>query len=92
MTIDRPVVIATVAGLALAAVLEFVFVGSPSRYFAGSDLPLFWAGFGLVGCAGIVVVSKWAGHTFLMRHDDPYTGEHVEAEPETGAEESGGDE
>ena len=25
----------------------------------------------------IVVVSKWFGHTFVMRHDDPYTSEPV---------------
>lgn len=82
MTIDRALVIAVIAGLALAAVLEFVFVPVPEAYFYGSDAPLFWAVFGFVGCVGIVVLSKWVGHAFLMKHDDPYTGEHVEAEPE----------
>lgn len=84
MIIDRTLVIAIVIGVVLSAVLERFFVGVDHRkyLFAGSDLPLFWGGFGLVGCIGIVVISKWVGHTFLMKHDDPYTGEHVEAEPE----------
>ncbi len=84
MIIDRPLVISAVVGIALAAVLEAVFVRSAASYFPGSTAPLFWAGFGFVGCIGIVVVSKWVGHAFLMKHDDPYTGEHVEAEPGPG--------
>ena len=82
MIVDRALVISIVVGLALAAALEFGLVHSPKRYFIGSDAPLFWAAFGLVGCVGIVVVSKWVGHAFLMKHDDPYTGEHIEAEPD----------
>ena len=82
MTIDRPIVIAIVIGVVLSAVLEVFLIDHREFLFAGSDVLLFWVGFGLVGCIGIVVVSKWVGHTFLMKHDDPYTGEHVEAEPE----------
>lgn len=82
MIIDRPLLIAIVIGVVLSAVLELFFVGHREFLFTGSDLLLFWVGFGLVGCIGIVVISKWVGHTFLMKHDDPYTGEHVEAEPE----------
>ena len=81
MIIDRPIVIAVVVGVVLAAVLEVFLVGHREFLFAGSDVLLFWVGFGLAGCIGIVVISKWVGHTFLMKHDDPYTGEHVEAEP-----------
>ena len=82
MTIDRPIVIAIVIGVVLSAVLEVFLVDYREFLFTGSDVLLFWVGFGLVGCIGIVVISKWVGHTFLMKHDDPYTGEHVEAEPE----------
>ncbi len=82
MTIDRPIVIAIVIGVVLSAVLEVFLVDHREFLFTGSDVLLFWVGFGLVGCIGIVVISKWVGHTFLMKHDDPYTGEHVEAEPE----------
>ena len=81
MIIDRSLVIAVVVGLVLAYALEAGFVSKSKAYFVGSDAPLFWVGFGLFGCIAIVVVSKWVGHAFLMKHDDPYTGEHVEAEP-----------
>ncbi len=81
MIIDRPIVIAIVIGVVLSAVLEVFLVDHREFLFAGSDVLLFWVGFGLAGCIGIVVISKWVGHTFLMKHDDPYTGEHVEAEP-----------
>ncbi len=81
MIIDRPIVIAVAIGVVLSVVLERFFVPDRKFLFTGSDEPLFWVGFGLVGCIGIVVISKWVGHTFLMKHDDPYTGEHVEAEP-----------
>ena len=71
-----------VIGVALSALAERYLVDHKEYLFPGSDLFLLWVGFGLVGCVGIVVISKWVGHTFLMKHDDPYTGEHVEAEPE----------
>jgi len=82
MIIDRPLMIAIVIGVVLSAVLELFFVDHREYLFEGSTLLLFWVGFGFVGCIGIVVISKWVGHAFLMKHDDPYTGEHVEAEPE----------
>lgn len=81
MTIDRPIVIAIVIGVLLSAALELFRFPEPEFLFKGSGVFLFWVGFGLVGCIGIVVISKWVGHTFLMKHDDPYSGEHVEAEP-----------
>ena len=82
MSIDRRLALFIAAGVVLAALLEVIFVGEHRKYlFEGSTLLLFWVGFGFVGCVGIVVISKWVGHTFLMKHDDPYTGEHVEAEP-----------
>ncbi len=82
MSIDRRTAIAIAVAVALAALIEVLFLDHRKRLFAGSDLPLFWVGFGLVGCIGIIVVSKWVGHAFLMKHDDPYTGEHVEPDPE----------
>ena len=82
MSIDRRFALIIGMGVVLSAVAEVFFVDYRKYLFAGSDLLLFWVGFGLAGCIGIVVISKWVGHTFLMKHDDPYTGEHVEAEPE----------
>ena len=77
----RPIIIAIAAAVLLSAAGEFLFVSKREAYFVGSDFPMFWVGFGFASCIAIVVVSKWVGHTFLMREDDPYTGEHVEAEP-----------
>lgn len=78
-----------VIGIALSGLADLYFFDHKENLFfdkeylfAGSGLLLFWVGFGFVGCVGIVVISKWVGHAFLMKHDDPYTGEHVEAEPE----------
>ena len=71
-----------VLGVALSALAEAFLVDEKEDLFPNSDLFLLWVGFGFVGCVGIVVLSKWVGHAFLMKHDDPYTGEHVEAEPE----------
>ena len=83
MRFDRRLVTALVIiiGVAVSALAEVYLVDHKEFLFEGSDLLLFWVGFGFVGCVGIVVISKWVGHTFLMKHDDPYTGEHVEAEP-----------
>lgn len=86
MSIDRLTAIATAIGVALSALLEVLFVDDGKRLFVGSDFPLFWVGFGLAGCIGIIVVSKWLGRAFLMKRDDPYTGERVEAEPEERAD------
>lgn len=35
-----------------------------------SYLPGYWASIGLVGCAIIVVVSKWLGKAFIQRPED----------------------
>jgi hypothetical protein len=32
----------------------------------------WWAWYGAVGCAAIVVVSKWLGHLFLQKREDFY--------------------
>ena len=83
--IRDPRIVAALAialALALSVLAEVYLVDNRKYLFAGSDRLLFWTAFGLVNCLGIVLVSKWIGHAFLMRHDDPYSGEHVQAEPE----------
>ena len=34
--------------------------------------PAFWAAFGFIGCALIIIVSKWFGHAGIMRREDYY--------------------
>ena len=81
MTLSRQLLAAVAIGLLVSLIAELMFVEHRHRLFLGSDLTLYWAGFGFLACVTIVIVSKWVGHAFLMKHDDPYTGEHVEAEP-----------
>lgn len=35
-------------------------------------IPGWWALYGAGGCAAIVLVSKWLGHTFLQKDEDWY--------------------
>ncbi len=35
-------------------------------------LPGFWALFGFVGCALLIIVSKWLGHAGVMQREDYY--------------------
>ncbi len=67
--------------LVLSGVVELLFVEHRHRLFLASNLTLYWCAFGFMACIGIVLVSKWFGHTFVMRHNDPYTGEPVLDEP-----------
>ncbi len=34
--------------------------------------PAFWAVFGFVGCALLIVLSKWYGHAGIMTREDYY--------------------
>lgn len=77
MILSRRLLVVTLVALVVSAVVELLFVEHRHRIFPGSDITLFWTAFGSVACIVIVVVSKWFGHTFVMRHDDPYTSEPV---------------
>ena len=37
--------------------------------------PAFWSGFGFLGCAVLIVVSKWYGHLGIMTREDYYEDE-----------------
>jgi hypothetical protein len=38
-----------------------------------ADIPGFWTVFGLFWCGMLILGSKWVGHLFLMRLQDPYS-------------------
>ena len=65
-------------GTALALVLGAVLVALPwvvpvEHHGAAWDaIPAFWALFGFVGCAVIVLASKALGHALLQRPEDWY--------------------
>ncbi len=35
-------------------------------------LPAFWSVFGFIGCAVLILVSKWFGHLGIMQDEDYY--------------------
>ena len=39
-----------------------------------NHVPGFYAAYGFLGCAAIVLVSKWIGHLFLQKGEDFYDG------------------
>ena len=78
MRIERSSLIAIIVGLVISAGAETFLVDYRHRLFWGSENFLFWAAGGLFACLGIVWISKWLGHTFLMRTKDPYTGDHLD--------------
>jgi len=36
------------------------------------QIPGFWAVFGFVGCAILIILSKWFGHAGIMNREDYY--------------------
>ncbi len=41
-------------------------------HFLGDMIPGFWAVFGFLSCAIIIIGSKWLGHAWLFRPEDYY--------------------
>ncbi len=41
-------------------------------HFLGDEIPGFWALFGFLACALIIIASKWLGHAWLFRPEDYY--------------------
>ncbi|HEY5909818.1 MAG TPA: hypothetical protein VJA21_04360 [Verrucomicrobiae bacterium] len=44
-------------------------------------LPVFWSIFGFIGCALIIILSKWYGHAGIMTREDYYGPEEGEKAP-----------
>jgi hypothetical protein len=63
-------IFAAVTGV-IALALPFVL---PVEHTGGwwEKIPGWWAWFGGIGCAVIVLVSKWLGHRFLQKPEDWY--------------------
>lgn len=71
----RPAGILTAAVVLLTLVLEVAFRHLAHPEFLWHSLPGFDFLYGLAGCLGIVLVSKWMGHALIQRpesyYDDP---------------------
>jgi hypothetical protein len=60
--------------LALLVVFDAIpgLVDKEHAHTKAEHFPGFWAVFGFVGCALIILVSKWFGHAGIMRREDYY--------------------
>ena len=45
---------------------------SHAHTWVETNVPGFWAIFGLIGCIVLIVVSKWFGHLGIMTREDYY--------------------
>lgn len=75
MALSRKLLVAIVLGVSASLAADFLLLDRENLHpvLRYSDVPAFWAAFGVSWCAVIVVGSKWLGHAFLMRRRDPYT-------------------
>ena len=62
-----------IAGL-VTLVVEIVYRHTAHPYYMWHTMPLFDLIFGFIGCAVIIWVSKWLGHTWLQ-HEETYYGD-----------------
>ena len=58
--------------LVVSALLDVVFRAYAHPEFWWHELPAFDLIYGFLGCAAIIVFSKWLGHAFLIRDEDYY--------------------
>ncbi len=60
--------------LALLVVLDAIpgIVGKEHAHTAAEHFPGFWALFGFVGCAVLIILSKAFGHAGIMQREDYY--------------------
>ena len=74
--------------LALVVLLDAIpaVVDKEHAHTSPEHWPAFWAVFGFVGCALLIVLSKWYGHLGIMTREDYYEEEPSSA-PEEGKHE-----
>jgi hypothetical protein len=68
----KTVVWVCAALLALLVLYDALLVDKSGAHTAVERLPAFWALFGFIGCALIVILSKWYGHAGIMTREDYY--------------------
>lgn len=71
-----PVKIVSIGVLVLLVVGD-LFIPRHRPHFIGDIIPGFWAGFGLVACVLIIIISKWLGTAFLFRPETYYTADET---------------
>ena len=60
--------------LVLLVVLDAIpgLVDKEHAHTKAEHFPAFWAVFGFVGCALIIILSKWFGHAGITKREDYY--------------------
>ena len=60
--------------LALLVLLDAfpALVNKEHAHTQAEQIPGFWAVFGFVGCAVLIILSKWFGHAGIMNREDYY--------------------
>ncbi len=58
--------------LVVLALVDILLVGKGEAHTPAEHIPAFWSIFGFVGCALLIVLSKWYGHLGIMTREDYY--------------------
>jgi hypothetical protein len=60
--------------LAVLVLLDAVpaIVDKEHAHTKAEQIPGFWAVFGFIGCALLIILSKWFGHAGIMQREDYY--------------------
>jgi hypothetical protein len=60
--------------IAIMAVVAGFFIPSAEgeHEFWWSNLPIFFALLGFIGCVAMIYIAKWLGHYWLQRKEDYY--------------------
>ncbi len=58
--------------LVALVLLDVIFVDKEHAHTAVEHYFGFWAVFGFIGCAILIIVSKWFGHAGIMQKEDYY--------------------
>ncbi len=68
----RTVVKVCLGLLACLVLLDALLVDKEHAHTWVEHLPGFWTVFGFAGCALLIILSKWFGHTGIMTREDYY--------------------
>ncbi|HWW03155.1 MAG TPA: hypothetical protein VNZ64_25870 [Candidatus Acidoferrum sp.] len=68
--------------LALLILCDALFVSKESAHTSTEHIPGFWSLFGFIGCALIIILSKWYGHVGIMTREDYYDDPSPSPAPE----------
>jgi len=78
----KAVKLVCIAVLVLLALADAIFVSKAKAHTPIEHIPAFWSIFGFIGCAVLILVSKWYGHLGIMTREDYYEDQPAKTEEE----------